>query len=196
MILRWIPTFGAILSAIVSCAAAIWATRLAKDARRISDTKRNGFQPTPAEEAISQAWQDIQTIKEVISNVLMSRLLTTGRYDISVAETTFKPAYETLVNGYVKWGTEVPAPASEAWRKAKSLASSAANLLFSSSGQNLKSLGDETMERLREVRLSMGDTQMVLDDSRQTLRHARICHFLIHDTATSLELRIQSQEPR
>lgn len=145
-----------------------------EEMRATTERNRNAFElgsaeARPVETALSQAWNDIQTIKEVISNILRPI-----RYDEDIARSTFQPAAKNLVDGYGKWGSQIPDSAKVAWHNAKNAAIATELMLFSEATDEetstLADLAPEIVESLKEARLSLTDFQMVLADERQNIR--------------------------
>lgn len=145
-----------------------------EEMRAEGERKRKAFElasaeARPVELALSQAWQDIQTIKEVISKVLSPI-----RYDEDVARSVFRPAVNNLVDGYGKWGTEIPDSAKAAWHNAKNAVIAIELTLFSQPNNQAPftdaDLTPEIAESLKEARLSLTDFQMILAAARQTVR--------------------------
>jgi hypothetical protein len=152
-------------------------TNLALETMKVeSESRRKAFElgtaeSKPIEDAISQAWRDIQTIKELITT-----LLAPARYDIDLALKVFKPAYTSLVEGYSQWGSSLPDSARESWHAAKGILAFIDFTLPNQKGENPNNLdlSPQISERLYEIRLLLTDHQMALSGSRQTIRDEAI----------------------
>jgi hypothetical protein len=121
----------------------------------------------PVEAALAQAWHDIQSIKEITSKY-MSRF----RFDENSARQPFNSAGVNLSEGYAKWGTELPESARHAWHKAKGCITLVEELLPSPdhTDDDVLPLPPSTTERLREIRITLTDSQMAIAASRQAIR--------------------------
>jgi hypothetical protein len=123
----------------------------------------------PAESALAQAWQDIQTIKDVLS-----RYTAGFRFDEDSAMEAFRSSFVSLSEGYAKWGPAVPESARQAWHAAKGRVGSAELLLLgqSNAGDDASPLPPRAVEGLREIRMVLSDCQMAIAASREGVRDA------------------------
>jgi hypothetical protein len=119
----------------------------------------------PVEAALSQGWHDIQSIKEVIS-----KFMSGFRFDEQSARQSFNSASASLSKGYAKWGTEIPDPARQAWHKAKGCISMVDQWLPNQDGAEWEPLPSHNIERLREIRTLLTDSQMAIVASRNSVR--------------------------
>lgn len=127
----------------------------------------------PLELALSQAWEDIQLIKEVIS-----KLVSQERYDLDFALDHTEAPCTRLTDGYAKWGASIPEPARKAWHAAKSNVSTFKQMLVGQDGTPKSPLSVETIETLKEMRISLTDQQMMVGAARQSIRDANMTHLL------------------
>jgi hypothetical protein len=129
----------------------------------------------PVEDALSQAWRDIQQVKEVIA-----ALLSRARYDPDLAAKALTPVVARLVDGYATHGANLPENARNAWHAAKKSAA-AVEAVVASLGKledPRAPLPQGTRRSLREARTLLTDRQMALAAARQTIREEQISRIL------------------
>jgi hypothetical protein len=129
----------------------------------------------PVEDALSQAWRDVQKVKEVIAG-----LLSRARYDLDLAAKTLTPVVARLVDNYATHGANLPESGREAWHAAKKSAA-VIEAVVASLGklEDLRApLPQGTRRSLREARVSLTDQQMALAAARQTVREEQTLRIL------------------
>lgn len=148
------------------------ATMALEQMKAENERRRKAFEVAsheskPIETALSQAWHDIQALKD-----LTSKFLSPARYDFDLVINDFTRAQSSLVEGYADWGSSLPEAPRTAWHKAKGAANSIGLILKSQhlSDVGLVDLPMQLTDNLREIRQSLTDLQMVLSASRQTIR--------------------------
>jgi hypothetical protein len=121
----------------------------------------------PIEIVLTQAWHDIQSIKDVISKYVSGY-----RFDEDSARASLRSACMSLSENYAKWGPAVPETAQQAWHKAKGYITSVDALLpvIESGGTNISPLPPSTVERFSEMRALLTDCQTVIAASRREIR--------------------------
>ena len=121
----------------------------------------------PIEAALAQAWQDIQSIKDVISKY------TSGfKFDESSAMESFHTSFLSLSEGYAKWGADIPESARAAWHNAKGRVA-ATELRLTDVGRtdgDAPLMSPSAKESLREIRTVLTDCQMAIVESRLAVR--------------------------
>lgn len=128
----------------------------------------------PVETALDQAWQDIQTIKEVIA-----KLLSPVRYDKDIALNSLRPVVLSIENGYSHYGAGIPEVARNAWHVAKNRASLVEQVV--SEQDDVHSLSTALIERLEKFRRELTDQQIAIVGAREGLRGAlmeRLLHLI------------------
>lgn len=121
----------------------------------------------PTETALDQAWQDIQTVKDVIA-----RLLSPIRYDHDIALNALRPTVLSIENGYHKHGASIPETARSAWHRAKHCTSLVEHTV--SEHAQTRSLSNEVVETLKNFRRELTDQQLAMIAARESLRSALV----------------------
>lgn len=136
------------------------------------DRRRKAFEVAmqeakPIEDALTQAWQDAQTMKDVIA-----RLISPIRYDLDLALESIESVSKSLSEGYGRWGSLTPSEARETWHKMKNAATSIRMLLTNIGpiSPGPPNVPMNLTDRLSEARLLFTDAQMSLAAARQKLR--------------------------
>lgn len=125
----------------------------------------------PIEIALGQAWQDMQTIKEVIT-----KLLSPVRFDKDIALSSLGLAVASIEEGYSQHGANIPEPARSAWHKAKSCAGL---VNFTVNDQDdVSSFSGPVVEALKNARRELTDQQIAIVASRDGLRKILVDKFL------------------
>jgi hypothetical protein len=116
----------------------------------------------PVEQALAQAWQNIQIIKEVIST-----LVARERYDADLAPGSLRPAVAGLLDLYHQTGMVLRQPTRLAWQKALACGNELEELISKNGPPQLAS---DDIERLRGMRVLLSGLQMDISDGRQRVR--------------------------
>ena len=127
----------------------------------------------PVEAALSQAWEDIQLIKEILT-----RLTSSARYDADIALEALKPPAQRIREGYAKWGAVLPETARRAWHSAKGSIATLEQTLTIESGSDDPRLPESSVAVLKDMRVFIDDYQDVLGEARQGIRDANIKHLM------------------
>jgi len=178
----WIALVGAsasVVAAVVSLFAAARSARLkvqsdlaierlrldAVNRQKAFDVAMKEVQPMEA--ALSSAWRDIQTIRDVIQ-----RTVAPAQYDEQVALDTLRSAIAAISSGYSQFGGMLPPEAVSAWHSAKSHTSAVEPLMLSrGTGVNPQPEADPDVdEQLLQLRSALRDHQSVLQQSLLTIR--------------------------
>lgn len=122
----------------------------------------------PVEAALAQAWRDIQQVKEEIAKVISH-----VRYDLDLGLKAVGTAVASLVDGYARWGSDLPNDARHAWHSAKGSAGTVELSLrrqLAAHGVEVE-LPEQVVDALKEARISLTDRQIALAAAREGFRH-------------------------
>jgi predicted nucleic acid-binding Zn-ribbon protein len=120
----------------------------------------------PVAAALSDAWNEMQSLKDVIS-----RTLSPSRFDLEVALTRTRESAARLGAGYGRCGADLDEMARRAWHAAKNTADGLEAVLARHDEARQASEADLAViqRRLRDIRALLTDYQAQLARARQTL---------------------------
>jgi hypothetical protein len=186
----WVAAIGAVSSvgaAILAFYAASRATRLKSQADltlerlKLHDANRRRAlelaiqESEPIEKALSQLWNDIQTVREAIQNTV-----STADCDEAEILLTLHAAVSRITEGYARHGSSLSPDAAAAWHSAKSHLLGLEEFVRrrGTDARPKEGASSGIDERLLSIRAALRDIQSIIQQSMLTSRGATMKRIL------------------